>query len=74
MISVSELQSMLDTLDRAIFSGTRRVQFSDGATGRLVELNSMDEMRKARADLVAQIQAAGNSTPSSFSLATHSRD
>jgi roadblock/LC7 domain-containing protein len=50
------------------------VQFTDGATGRLVEYNSMDEMRKARADLVAQIQAAGNSTPPSFSLATHSRD
>jgi roadblock/LC7 domain-containing protein len=74
MIPVAELQSMLDTLDRAIFSGARRVQFTDGATGRLVEYNSMDEMRKARADLVAQIQAAGNSTPSSFSLATHSRD
>ena len=74
MIAVSELQAMLDALDRAIFSGTRRVQFSDGGTGRMVEYNSVEEMRKARADLVAQIQAATSATPSSFSLATHSRD
>ena len=70
MIQPSELQAMLDTLDRAIFSGTRRVQFSD----RLVEYNSLDDMRKARADLVTQLNAASNSGPSSFSLATHSRD
>lgn len=74
MIAVSELQAMLDALDRAIFSGTRRVQFTDGGTSRMVEYSSMDELRKARADLAAQIQAATSSTPSSFSLATHSRD
>ncbi len=61
---------MLDTLDRAIFSGTKRVQFTD----RAVDYHSMDDMRKARADLVTKINAASNSTPSSFSLATHSRD
>ena len=74
VVSVAELQAMLDALDRAIFSGTRRVQFSDGGTSRMVEYNSMDELRKARADLAAQLQAATSSAPSSFSLATHSRD
>jgi hypothetical protein len=70
MIQLSELQAMLDTLDRAIFSGTRRVQFSD----RLVEYGSVDDMRKARVDLAASINAATTSVPSSFTLATHSRD
>ena len=31
MIQLSELQSMRATLQRAIFSGTRRVQFTDRA-------------------------------------------
>ena len=38
---------MRDTLERAIFSGTRRVQFTD----RAVEYNSVDDMRKALADI-----------------------
>jgi hypothetical protein len=55
MIDVSELQSMLDALKRAKYAGLRRVQFTD----RLVEYNSIDDMRKAQ---------------SAFTLATHSRD
>ncbi len=47
MIQLTELQSMRDTLQRAIFSGTRRVQFTD----RAVEYNTIDEMRKALADI-----------------------
>jgi len=70
MITAAELQSMRDTLQRAIFSGTRRVQFTD----RAVEFNSVDDMRKALADIDAAISAASGSTPSSFSLAMHSRD
>ena len=70
MIDVAELQAMLDTLDRSIFAGARKVQFAD----RLVEYHSIDDMRKARADLAARIGAANNAGPFSFSLATHSRD
>ena len=70
MIQLSELQTMLDSMDRAIFSGTRRVQFTD----RAVDYNSIDDMRKARADLAAMINVATTSVPSSFTLATHSRD
>ena len=70
MITVAELQSMRDTLQRAIFSGTLRVQFAD----RMVEYNSVDNMRKALADLDTAIAKASGATPSSFSLATHSRD
>jgi hypothetical protein len=69
-LQLAELQSMRDTLQRAIFSGTRRVQFSD----RSVEYNSVDDMRKALADLNAEIAKASGPAPSSFSLAMHSRD
>ena len=70
MITATELQAMRDTLQRAIFSGTRRVQFTD----RAVEYNSVDDMRKALADIDAAIAKASGPTPSSFSLAMHSRD
>jgi len=73
MIQPAELQTMRDALQRAIFSGTRRVQFSD----RAVEYNSIDDMRKALADIDAAIAAASGAeppSPSSFSLAMHSRD
>ena len=61
---------MRDTLQRAVFSGTLRVQFSD----RSVEYTTVDNMRKALADLDAAISKAAGTTPSSFSLAMHSRD
>ena len=70
MIQLSELQSMRDTLQRAIFSGTRRVQFTD----RAVEYNSVDDMRKALADIDTAIATSSGPTPSPFSLATHSRE
>ena len=70
MIQLSELQSMRDTLQRAIFSGTRRVQFTD----RAVEFNSVDDMRKALADIDSAIATSSGPTPSPFSLAMHSRE
>jgi len=70
MIQPTELQTMRDTLQRAIYSGARRVQFTD----RAVEYNSVDDMRKALADLDMQIAKAAGAVPSSFSLATHSRE
>ena len=70
MITAAELQSMRDALQRAIFSGTRRVQFTD----RAVEYNSVDDMRKALADIDTAIATASGATPSAFSLATHSRE
>ena len=70
MIQPTELQTARDTLQRAIFSGVRRVQFTD----RSVEYNSVDDMRKALADLDVQLAKAAGAVPSSFTLATHSRD
>jgi hypothetical protein len=70
MIQLSELEAMRDALLRAIYSGTLRVQFTD----RLVEYTSVDDRRKALADIEAAIAKASGATPSSFSLAMHSRD
>ena len=70
MIPLTELQSMRDTLQRAIFSGTRRVQYTE----RAVEYNSVDDMRKALADIDTAIATGSGPTPSPFSLAMHSRD
>ena len=70
MISLTELQSMRDTLQRAIFSGTLRVQFTD----RAVEYTTVDNMRKALADINAAIANVSGHAPTSFSLAMHSRD
>jgi hypothetical protein len=70
MIQLSELLAMRDALDRAIFAGVRRVQMPD----RAVDYASVDEMRKARADLDARINEASNTVPPPFTLATHSRD
>jgi hypothetical protein len=70
MITTAELQAMRDTLQRAIFSGTLRVQFAD----RMVEYTSVDDRRKALADIDAAIAKASGATTPSFSLATHSRD
>ena len=70
MITATELQTMRDALQRAIFSGTRRVQFTD----RAVEYNSVDDMRKALADVNTAIATGSGPTPSPFSLAMHSRE
>jgi hypothetical protein len=70
MMQLSELLSARDTLQRAIFSGTRRVQFAD----RAVDYDSIDDKRKALADINAEIAKASGPVPPSFSLAVHSRE
>ena len=70
MINLTELLTLRDALQRALFSGVRRVQLPD----RAVEYNSVDEIRKAFADVSAAIAGASGTTLPSFTLATHSRD
>ena len=62
---------MRDTLQRNIYAGVRKVQFSPD---HVVEYPSIDDMRKVLADLNAQIASTSGTTPPSFSLATHSRE
>ena len=70
MITATEMQTMLDALKRAKYAGVRRVQFAD----RAVEYDSMAEIVRAIVDLEAELAARGTTVPSSFTLATHSRD
>ncbi len=70
MIQPDELQSLRDTLQRAIFSGTRVAKYGD----REVEYASIADMRSALADLNSQIAIAANKVTSSSTLAMHSRD
>ena len=70
MITVLEMQAMLDALKRAKYAGVRRVQFTD----RAVEYGSMAEIVRAIVDLEAEIAALATPAPSSFTLAMHSRD
>ena len=70
MIDLTELLALRDALERAKASGVRRVQMPD----RAIEYTSTDDMRKALADINAQIASASGTTPPSFTLATHSRE
>jgi hypothetical protein len=70
MITVAEMQMMLDALKRAKYAGVRRVQFAD----RAVEYGSLAEIAKAIVDLESEIATLTTTAPSSFSLAVHSRD
>ena len=70
MITITEIESMLDALKRAKYAGVRRVQFTD----RAVEYGSMAEIVRAIVDLEAEISALTTTASSSFTLAMHSRD
>jgi hypothetical protein len=50
-------QSDLDKIDAAITSGTKKVTFADG---RSTEYHSLDEMRRLRADIKAELAASGS--------------
>ena len=70
-MTIAELQTSIDALKRAIYSGVRRVQYTD----RAVEYNSFAEMNQALR--IAETELSALQSPaqrSSFSLATHSRD
>ncbi|WIA58004.1 hypothetical protein N6H05_09495 [Sphingobium sp. WTD-1] len=54
-------QSDLDKVDAAITSGIRKITFADG---RSTEYQSLDEMRRLRADIKAELAAnAAQVTP-----------
>jgi hypothetical protein len=70
-IPLSELQQMLDDLQRAKYSGQRSISLR---TGDSITYGSVDDMQKAIADIQGEIAKQSPSAPSSFSLATYSRD
>jgi hypothetical protein len=50
-------QSDLDKLDAAITAGVKKVTFADG---RSTEYHSLDEMRRLRADVKAELSASSS--------------
>lgn len=50
-------QSDLDKLDRQILSGVKKITFADG---RSTEFNTLDEMRRLRGDMKAELAAAAS--------------
>jgi hypothetical protein len=67
-LTATQLESMRDALQAAIYSGVRSVSYAD----RRTDYASVDEMRKALADLNNQI-AAQSSTPIRTSYATFTK-
>jgi hypothetical protein len=52
-------QSDLDRLDTAILAGVKKVAFADG---RSTEFHSLDEMRRLRTDVKAELAASASQT------------
>ncbi|WP_419808378.1 phage head-tail joining protein [Sphingomonas sp.] len=52
-------QSDLDKLDAAILTGVKKVTFADG---RGTEFHSLDEMRRLRSDVKAELAASASQT------------
>lgn len=67
-LTATQLEGMRDALQAAIYSGVRSVSFAD----RRTDYASVDEMRKALADLNNQI-AAQTATPVRTSYAAFTR-
>jgi len=70
MIQLTELYGQRDTLQRALASGVRRVQFKDQS----VEYGTVEQQLKALANLNTQIANLEGTAAPGFHLATHSRD
>ena len=69
-LSLDELQSLHDDLQRAYYKGETRVRFSDG---REVQYASSDDMRKKLTDLEDDIKQASGDMTGNTSLAQHKR-
>ena len=62
-LSQAELQAKRDALRDAIWAGERRVRFSPSTGEREVEYRSIEEMRKALADLENEIGKVSGGRP-----------
>ena len=69
-LTVLQLQANLDAINQALGNPTLRVRFPDG---REVTYRSVDELRKAKAEIEEDIRQAGGRTGSRVTLAQHQR-
>jgi hypothetical protein len=69
-LTQTQLETMKDALQSALFKGVRRVTFQD----RTVDYATTDDMRKALSDLNDELGAVTSSTPTRRSFAAFSRE
>ena len=69
-LTVPQLQSNLDAINQALGNPTLRVRFPDG---REVTYRSVDELRKAKAEIEEDIRQARGKSGSRTTLAQHKR-
>ena len=69
-LTIQQLQANLDTINQAIGSPTLKVRFPDG---RELTYRSMDELRKAKAEIEEDIRRASGQTGSRVRFAQHQR-
>jgi hypothetical protein len=69
-LTIQQLQSNLDAINQALGSPTLKVRFQDG---REVTYRSVDELRKAKAEIEEDIRKASGGTGSRVRFAQHKR-
>ena len=69
-LTQTQLETMKDALQSALFKGVRRVAFQD----RTVDYATTDDMRKALSDLNDELGAVTSSAPTRRSFAAFSRE
>jgi hypothetical protein len=69
-LTIPQLQSNLDAINQALGNPTLRVRFPDG---REVTYRSVDELRKAKAEIEEDIRQASGKSGSRTTLAQHKR-
>ena len=69
-LTVQQLQANLDALNQALGNPTLKVRFTDG---REVTYRSVDDLRKAKAEIEEDLRAASGKTGSRVRFAQHQR-
>lgn len=69
-LTMQQLRANLDAINQALGNPTLRVRFSDG---REVTYRSVDELRKAKAEIEEDIRQASGQTGGRVTLAQHKR-
>ena len=69
-LTIQQLQANLDAVNQALGNPTLRVRFPDG---REVTYRSVDELRKAKAEIEEDIREASGQTGSRVRFAQHKR-
>jgi hypothetical protein len=69
-LTIQQLQANLDAINQALGNPTLKVRFPDG---REVTYRSVDDLRKAKAEIEEDIRRASGQTGNRVRLAQHTR-